>query len=209
MKNIFSPVFILIISIACSACGSKNFDSEKRLLVIHLTSPDGDLNFKPMEHEDSSDVLDFKPPVYSYKEKPYSGKIASYADNKIMMEGNLKDGIADGNWKFYYKTGSIQVEGNYSNGFETRYWKSYYGKDRVKIEKYYDEKGFMLMRMEFYDNGKVKNYQNIKCPQYGNRERRIEFKYSGEIDYIDAERELGQMDVMELNKLLQNDGLKQ
>ena len=209
MKNIFSLILIFILGIAISSCGSKNYDSEKRLLATNLTSSYGDLNFKPMVHEDSADVLNFTPPVYSYKEKPFTGKIASYNSDKIMMEGNLKNGIADGNWKFYYKTGSVQVEGNYSNGFETGYWKSYYGKDRIKIEKYYDEKGFMLMRKEYYDNGKVKNYQNIKCPQYGNRERRIEFKYNGEIDYIDAERELGQMDMKELNKLLQNDGLKQ
>ena len=65
----------------------------------------------------------------------------------------------------------------------------------------------MLMRKEYYDIGKIKNYQNINCPEFGGRERRIQFKYNGEIDYIDAEREVGKLTPGEINTLLQNDGL--
>lgn len=208
MKNHFSLSIIFISCLLIISCGSKDFDGEKRLLATKLSSPEGGLDFKPMEHEDSADIAGFKPTVYTYKGKPYTGKIASYNGDKIVLEGNLNEGIADGSWKFYYKTGSVQVEGDYTNGLETGYWRSYFGKDRVKIEKYYDTKGLMLMRKEYYDNGKVKNYQNIKCAEYGNRERRIEFKYNGQVDYIDAERELGQMEVNALNKLLQKDGLR-
>jgi hypothetical protein len=44
-------------------------------------------------------------------------------------------------------------------------WTTYYRKDYPKMMKFYDEKGYLLMRKEYFDNGKVKNYQNVKSPQ--------------------------------------------
>ena len=124
-----------------------------------------------------------------------------------MLEGNLKNGILSGEWKFYYPSGVVQIEGTYSNGHETGFWKSYYTKDKPNIVKYYNEDGLMLMRKEYYDTGKIKNYQNINCEEFGGRERRIQFKYNGELDYIDAEREVGKLTPAEINTLLKNDGL--
>ena len=80
---------------------------------------------------------------------------------------------------------------------------------KIKIAKFYSSDGYMLMRKEYYDNGKVKNYQNVKCPEFGNRERRIQFKYDGVIDYLDAEREIGKLPSAQINKLLQEDKLLQ
>lgn len=99
------------------------------------------------------------------------------------------------------------MEGNYNKGMEIGMWSSYYRKNYPKIVKYYNNKGYLLMRKEYYDDGKVKNYQNIKCPEFGNLERRIQFTIKGEIDYIDAERELGKLDPAILNQMLQDDGL--
>lgn len=209
MKNIFNVLFISVIFISCSK-NSEDYDANGNLLANKLTSETGGVNFTPMQNEDSSDVNDLKPEVYSYDNKPYTGKIVSYDEkNRLMMEGNLKDGIYDGEFKFYYPSGNIQVQGNYKKGYETGMWFSYYAKDKPSIVKFYDENGYMLMRKEYYDTGRIKNYQNIKVPQFGNIARRIQFKYNGDLDYIDAEREIGQLTPKEINELLKNDGLLQ
>lgn len=205
MKN---PVLLLLLTLLVSCSGSKDFDKEHRLLAPSLTSSTGAFNFTPMQNSDSNDVKDFKPVVYNYKNAPYSGEIVAYnASEKITLEGVLKNGIADGHWRFYYASGVVQIEGDYTNGIETGLWTSYYSKDKPRIIKYYDGEGYMLMRKEYFDTGKIKNYQNIKCPQFGDRERRIQFSYAGDIEYIDAEREIGALPPKELNELLQRDGL--
>ena len=66
---------------------------------------------------------------------------------------------------------------------------------------------FKALRKEYFDNGKVKNYQNVKSPQFGDLERRVQFNYKGEVEYIDAERELGRLEPAAINKLLQDNGL--
>jgi hypothetical protein len=98
-------------------------------------------------------------------------------------------------------------EGTYTNGIETGMWTTYYRKDYPKMMKFYDEKGYLLMRKEYFDNGKVKNYQNVKSPKFGDLERRVQFNYKGEVEYIDAERELGRLEPAAINKLLQDNGL--
>lgn len=202
-------IVICTFLLLATACGNKstNVDDNNVLNAELLTSTDGRVKFSPMKHEDSAYVINFIPVVYNYKDQPYTGKINAFSKEKLMMEGELVNGIYNGDWKFYYPSGVTQIEGTYNNGLETGLWKLYYRKDFYNIVKYYDNDGFMLMRKEYYDNGKIKNYQNVKCPQFGNVERRIQFKYSGEIDYLDAEREIGKMEPAALNKLLQDDGL--
>ena len=206
MKNNLLILFFLLSLGACSQ-RSKAFDDMGNLLVENLESETGEINFTPMQSSDSSDVINYKPIVYKFEGSPYTGKIASYSKGKLMMEGNLTEGIFSGVWKFYYPSGVIQIEGTYTNGLESGFWRSYYTKDKLSIVKFYDDKGYMLMRKEYYDNGKIKNYQNVNCPEFGDRERRIQFKYNGELDYIDAEREVGKLSPDEINTLLQNDGL--
>ncbi|MEZ5014699.1 MAG: hypothetical protein R2794_10450 [Chitinophagales bacterium] len=201
------------IAITCmilSSCakGSKDMDAEGRLLATKLVSETGDLNFQPMLHSDSSYVMNYVADVYTYEDKPYTGEVAAYnAKEKLVMTGACQDGYINGLWTFYYPSGHIQVSGTYTNGMETGFWTSFYSEDKPKIIKYYDEHGYMLMRKEFYDNGKIKNYQNVSCPQFGGRERRVQFKRNGEIEYLDAERELGKIPPAELNDLLVQDKL--
>ncbi len=209
MKNLIALSLIILSILFLQSClTSKDKDSEGRLYATALHAAGG-LNFTPMQHSDSNYVNTFKPEIYTYNGKPYTGTIASYEGEKLMLEGALADGIMNGNWKFYYPTGNVQIEGNYTNGIETGMWKSYFGKDRLKVCKYYNAKGYMLMRKEYFDNGKIKNFQNVNCPEFGNRERRIQFLYNGDIDYIDAEREIGKLSPAEINSLLQEDKLLQ
>ncbi len=206
MKNLIILFCIIFALYSCSQ-NSKAFDKNGNLLIENLSSENGAMNFIPMNASDSADVLNYTPAVYTFDREPYTGKIASYNKEKLMLEGNLKNGIYSGEWKFYYPSGVVQIEGSYTNGHETGFWKSYYTKDKPNIVKYYNSEGYMLMRKEYYDTGRIKNYQNINCAEFGGRERRIQFKYNGEIDYIDAEREVGKLTPAEINTLLKNDGL--
>jgi hypothetical protein len=202
------PVFLFLF-ISVIGCGNKkDFDSSGRLLAQYLSSDEGSMNLNPMSQRDSLSNGNFVPVVYKYKGEPYNGSIAHYDDDgTLIFEGNLIDGMANGAWKFYYPSGVLRMEGNFVNGFETGFWYNYYTVDKLKIVMLYDEYGYLLMRKEFYDSGRIKNYQNIKCTQFGDRERRIEFTYDGNVDYIDAERSLGSMPASKLHDVLLNDSL--
>ncbi|MFI5171235.1 MAG: toxin-antitoxin system YwqK family antitoxin [Chitinophagales bacterium] len=202
-------IFLFLISLAIISCNknAKDFDENGNLNAVKLHAASGGVDFKPMQNTDSADLANYKPVVYNYDEAPYSGKIAAYDEkDRLMMTGNLTAGIADGAFIFYYPSGVVQVQGKYKNGYEDGMWYSYYGKDKPRIVMFYDN-GLMLMRKEYYDTGKIKNYQNINSPKFGNIERRIQFKYNGDIEYIDAEREVGKLTPKEINELLKNDGL--
>lgn len=202
---------IIMATLFLTACSDKDvkYDADGILLADNLeSSTGGGWDFSPMQNDDSAQVAAFKPTTYTFKGKPYSGKVTAYDDQqRKIFDGNLENGIATGEWKYYYPSGVVQIDGVYTNGQETGMWKSYYTVDKPKVVKYYDAKGFLLMRKEYYDTGKLKNYQNIECPEFGNIARRVQFKYDGEIDYIDAERELGKMAPAELNRLLREDKL--
>ncbi len=202
-------LYIFCVAVLFAACNknSKDFDANGNLLVEHLNSADGALNFTPMQTSDTDDVLNYTPSIFTYQNKPYTGKFAAYSKDKLAVEGNLKEGMFSGDWKFYYASGVVQVEGTYAKGHEVGFWNSYFKKDKYNIVKYYSADGYMLMRKEYYNNGKIKNYQNVNCPEFGNRERRIQFKNNGEIDYIDAEREIGKLTPAEINNMLQNNDL--
>lgn len=206
--RIFVLLAITIIALSSCSNSSKHKDANGALLVDFLTYQDGSpIAFAPMKHEDSAFVESFQAEICLFEGEPYTGKVALYDSEKLKLEGQLKDGKFDGKWSFYYPSGVVQIEGTYTNGIETGMWTTYYRKDYPKMMKYYDEKGYLLMRKEYFDNGKVKNYQNVKCPQFGNLERRVQFNYKGEVEYIDAERELGRLEPAAINKLLQDNGL--
>lgn len=202
----FIPVLLIALTTSCGT-KEKQFDADGTLLAQFL-EPSGALDFSPMQNDDSSRVADFSPLVYTFKNKPYTGKVTAYDDKqRKIFDGNLNAGVPEGNWKFYYASGVVQIEGTYTNGLETGIWKNYYTVDKPKVIKQYDESGYLLMRKEFYDTGKLKNYQNVKCPQYGDIARRVQFKYNGAIDYLDAERDLGKLSPEELQNALLNDKL--
>lgn len=199
----------ILIAFVISSCSNKDFDENDSLHANALTTPEGGVHFTPMHNEDSAAVISNPAIEHRYDGNLYTGKIVNYDEKKRKtMEGSLKDGYYDGKFIFYYPSGVVQMEGNYVKGYEDGMWYSYYSKDKPMIVKYYDN-GYMLMRKEYYDTGRIKNYQNTAVPQFGNIERRVQFKYNGELEYIDAEREVGKLTPKELNELLVNDGLLQ
>lgn len=201
---------ILLLAIGILAGCSKpnpDLDENGALIATKLENTSGGgFDFSPMTDggNTQADVA-----VYNYEGKPYTGAIVAYDEKKRkILDGNMTEGKANGKWTFYYPSGVVQIEGVYTNGLETGTWTNYYTVDEPKITKYYDAKGTMLMRTEFYNGKKVRNYQNIEAPEYGGIARRIQFTHDGQIEYIDAERELGKMDPKALNQLLMNDGLR-
>lgn len=209
MKQFIFPMVFLCLMAACSQTDTDH-DAEGVLLAEMLQSTTGGgFSFMPMAIEDSDDVKNFIPAVYTYKGKPYTGKITSYDEKqRKIFDGALEEGLPSGPWKFYYASGVVQIEGNYTKGIETGIWSNYFAKDKPRLIKEYDAKGYMLMRTEFYNTGRVKNYQNIKCPEYGNVARRAQFTYDIEIEYIDMEKELGQKAPKELMELIKSNGLR-
>lgn len=199
---------LLLVTIAILAFAScSNLDKEGRLPVEKLTSSSGSLKFFAMLHSDSASVLEFVPDTLLYNGKPYTGAVVQYEyDTLATISGFLKNGLMDSVWIFRYKSGGVRMEGVMKNGLETGLWKSYYGYDKPKIEKLYDDYGFMLMRREYFDNGKINNYQNVKCVQYGNQERRISFTPKGAVLSIVAEDAVKALSAEELTQRVKQNG---
>jgi len=198
MKYVFAIGLILCIAVSCKP-KNEDLDANGALLATKLENiSGGGLNFSPMQNDEMR-----TPDIYHYQGAPYTGSVAAYDEKqRVIFTGNLKDGKAEGTWTFYYASGVVMTEGTYTGGIETGIWKNYYTKDKPKIIKDYSADGTLLMRSEFYDNGKLKNYQNIACPEYGDEERRVQFSYSGAVEYLSADRDLGKIPAAELQLML-------
>jgi len=134
-----------------------------------------------MIRSDSPSVTAFKPDTFFYKDRPYTGGLVQYNENQnLIFEGYIKNGLMDSTWKFYFASGGVRMEGKYKDGMDIGLWQSYYGYNKPKITKLYDDHGYMLTRTEYYDNGRVKNYQNIHAPEFGNKARHYEMGEHGE-----------------------------
>jgi hypothetical protein len=201
----FPLLLVTIATLALTSCS--DLDKQGRLPVEKLTSSSGSLKFFAMLHSDSASVLEFVPDTLLYKGKPYTGAVVQYEyDTLATISGFLKNGLMDSVWTFRYKSGGVRMEGVMKNGLEVGLWKSYYGYDKPKIEKLYDDYGFMLMRREYFDNGRINNYQNVKCAQYGNQERRISFTPKGAVLSIVAEDALKALSAEELSQRVKQNG---
>ena len=204
MKN---SLFLFSVIAVWALASCSDLDKEGRLPVEKLTSSSGSLKFFAMLHSDSASVLNFAPDVLLYKGNPYTGAVVQYEyDTLPVILGFLKNGLMDSVWTFRYKSGGVRMEGVMKNGLETGLWKSYYGYDKPKIQKLYDDNGFMLMRLEYYDNGRVNNYQNIKCAQYGDQERRITFTPKGAVLSIVAEDAAKALSAEDLSDKIKQNG---
>ena len=163
-------IAVLLVILVMQACDSKR-DDKGRLLTKYITTTSGTLNFSPMIRTDSLSVKSFKPDTLLLDGKPYTGGLAQYDQHqKLIIEGYVKNGLMDSNWVFHYASGSVLMEGKYKNGWDVGMWHSYYGPNHPKITKLYDDYGYLLMRIEYFDNGRIKNYQNVKAPMFDDKE---------------------------------------
>ena len=178
---------LVLIVFAMQSCDKKH-DDKGRLLTKYITTNTGSLNFVPMMRSDSASVKTFIPDTILFSGKPYTGGIAQYdRHEKLIIEGFVKNGLMDSSWKFYYASGGTLMEGKYKDGVDIGLWHSYYGYSKPRITKLYDDYGYMLMRIEYYDNGRIKNYQNVKAPMFDNKEREYSNDQHGELISIYVE----------------------
>lgn len=189
MKPTHLAIIVLCSTLALSGCAenkkNNDFDTEGRLLVEKLTSSKGSLSFKPMTRFDSTSVRGFWPTTYFYKGHPYTGSVAFYNQHgKLGFTGHLKNGLAENNWKFYFATGGVYMEGWYIHGLDVGLWRSYYGYNKPMVDIYYDNYGYILMRTVYFDNGRVKNYCNIKCPLFDDKAKSYTLNRHGDTLYV-------------------------
>ena len=77
----------------------------------------------------------------NYKNNKLHGTVAKFLNGNLAQESNYKEGILDGVYKEFHRSGSIQKEINYKNG---------------KLDgpfRYYDENGKVNLQYN-YKNGK-------------------------------------------------------
>ena len=77
----------------------------------------------------------------NYLNNKLHGKMVKFQDGKIIQESKYNDGVLDGTYKEFSRSGSIQKEINYKNGQLNGFF------------RYYDENGKILEEY-FYKNGK-------------------------------------------------------
>lgn len=182
-----SIFYACLILLALQSCNGKH-DDKGRLLLESVTTTSGKVNLTPMARTDSASVAAFKPDTFLLNGKPYTGGISQYNKNQqLIFEGFTKNGLMDSTWHFYFASGDTLMEGIYKDGWDIGLWRSFYGNNKPKITKLYDDYGYMLMRIEYYDNGHVKNYQNIKHPLFDDKERHYSMDHHGEIINIYVE----------------------
>lgn len=172
---------IILMAILLQACNG-HYDKQGRLLADDLKSSSGKVSFTPMMRNDSESVHKFVPDTFTLNGKPYTGEVAEYNKaEQILLDGFVKNGLMDSTWKFYYASGGVRLEGLYKNGMDIGLWRAYYGYNKPRIDKLYDDYGYLLMRIEYFDNGKVKDYENVKCPLFDNKERSYSMSRTGEV----------------------------
>jgi hypothetical protein len=178
--------FILFVGLSfllISSCKNDQ-DAQGRLFLKSLTTSSGKFSLSPMTVSDSASRLTFIPDTFFYKNKPYSGAIAQYEyDTILSISGFMKNGLLDSAWIFYFTSGGVKMNGVMKEGIAVGVWKAYYGYDKVSVQKDFDQQGFLIARKEFYDNGQLKNEQNINAPGYL-RERSVSYDKQGKVTSI-------------------------
>ena len=84
-------------------------------------------------------------------QKPYSGEnICVYLSNgQYYSQGDIKEGLRDGVWNFWYENGQIKSEGYYENG-------------QIRSEKHYKDGELDGVHTEWYENGQKESEANYK-----------------------------------------------
>ncbi len=96
-------------------------------------------------------------------EQDVTGTVCASQDKKSFIQ--IKNGLAHGNSKLYYKSGALQVEGNYKNGKQEGIGKLYYESGALQKELNFKNGKPEGIYKEYYESGALKaeaNYKNGK-----------------------------------------------
>lgn len=55
-------------------------------------------------------------------EKPFTGEVVAYVNGKLEFEGQIKNGLREGVWTFYYPNGQKKIEGLFTDGLKEGSW---------------------------------------------------------------------------------------
>ena len=87
------------------------------------------------------------------------GKVTTYYSNKQKaLEGNYKNGKAEGNWKLYYENGQLKTSADYSMGSLNGELKTYYDNGSIASLLPYS-KGFIDGTSIYYNTNNAKRYE--------------------------------------------------
>jgi uncharacterized protein len=64
-------------------------------------------------------------------DEPFTGEIQSYSNGKVVLEGNVKNGLKEGLWISYYPNGQKKTEGLYKDGLKEGTW-TYWSENGVQ-----------------------------------------------------------------------------
>ena len=121
--------------------------------------------------------------LFKKKSKPYTGLVfENYDENHIKTEISVIDGLKDGVFKQYYRSGKIQVQSKFKKGQLVGEFTTFYDNGNEQIITFYDKNLRMGSFEQFFDNKKLKlcgNYfKGIKIGQFEEY-----FKSGGEAIY--------------------------
>ncbi|MEI6455563.1 MAG: hypothetical protein WCO93_04685 [bacterium] len=71
-------------------------------------------------------------------DKPFTGEVVSYANGRVEFEGEIKDGLREGLWSYYFPSGQKKIEGAYAYGLKEgtwTYWKDNGQQDVIEMYK--------------------------------------------------------------------------
>jgi uncharacterized protein len=83
-----------------------------------------------------------------------------HKNGSISSEGNFVNGKAEGDWKYFHENGALSAEGNQKEGEKDGYWKLYYKSGQFKAEGNF--KNGDGPYKEYYESGKLKIEGNVK-----------------------------------------------
>lgn len=142
MKKLF---IMILVSLALASC------TREPIAVVELTYDNGTPKLVRF-YEKEGDTVPIR-------------EIHYYADSAVRMEGNLKDGLRDGDWKYYYDNGNVWSTGHYVNGKENGRKAVYHENGQIYYEgmvkngqrtgiwRFFDKTGKLLKEVD-YNKGK-------------------------------------------------------
>ena len=109
--------------------------------------------------------------LFKKKSKLYTGLVfENYDENHIKTEISVIDGLKDGVFKQYYRSGKIQVQSKFKKGQLVGEFTTFYDNGNEQIITFYDKNLRMGSFEQFFDNKKLKlcgNYfKGIKIDQF-------------------------------------------
>lgn len=72
------------------------------------------------------------------EEKPFSGEVVSYINGKLEFDGEIKNGLREGVWSYYYPSGQKKMSGLYTDGLKEgtwTYWKENGSQEFIELYK--------------------------------------------------------------------------